>query len=388
MSSPRILIVHDSFAIMGGAERVLVRVARVAHQYARLSLLLVFNRAKAVDALQAGLFDDILELDAPAEFSPASLVEQWRSRGRFRQALAQVGPAASIAFSYPAAVRLALARTALDGPTFWVCQEDVDSLLSRRLKWRRRLAFSALLKARTRIVCLNQDSIERFIALGFPATDLVLIPNSPTPDQGGIAGDVPEGECVSLRRRHSIPQADLVAVCVAHLNPVKRHDLLLEAVERARSAGTNVVLVCVGAEFPGFAEHASRLRELTASRGLTNHVLWVGGRDEVREFLALADIAVLASDHEVSPTFLLEAAAAGLPLLGSDAPGVRELIHHGETGLLFGAGDASACADAMIQLAQHPEQRLRLGQAAQTRARASAGAMERGWETLFASVLR
>jgi glycosyltransferase involved in cell wall biosynthesis len=225
-------------------------------------------------------------------------------------------------------------------------------------------------------------------ALGFPAANLTLIPNSPTPDQGSGGDDVSEAERTRLRLRHHIPAADIVAVCVAHLNPVKRHDLLLEAVERANAAGTRVVLVCVGAEFPGFEEHAARLHALTGSRGLTAQVLWVGAQDNVTEFLALADVAVLASDHEVSPTFLLEAASAGLPLLGSDAPGIRESVRPGENGLLFGADDPAACSDALIRLARDPEQRQRLGHAARARARASAGAMEREWETLLASALR
>ena len=86
----------------------------------------------------------------------------------------------------------------------------------------------------------------------------------------------------------------------------------------------------------------------------------LGHRDDVAGLLAAADVVVLPSYGEGIPRILLEAAAAGLPLVATDVPGCREIVRHGENGILVPERDAVALADALQRLAQDPALRKRM----------------------------
>ncbi|HEY3354167.1 MAG TPA: glycosyltransferase family 4 protein [Polyangia bacterium] len=90
-------------------------------------------------------------------------------------------------------------------------------------------------------------------------------------------------------------------------------------------------------------------------------VEWWGQREDVPAILAGADVACLPSYREGLSKFLLEAAAASLPIVTSDAPGCRELVREGENGLLVPVGDAAALAAALERLARRPAERAAFG---------------------------
>ena len=94
-----------------------------------------------------------------------------------------------------------------------------------------------------------------------------------------------------------------------------------------------------------------------------------GSRGDVPDLLARADVFVLASRSEGAPISILEAMAAGLPVVASDVGGVGELVVDGATGLLVPAGDPAALAAALERLLADPELRRRLGAAGRERAR-------------------
>ena len=92
-----------------------------------------------------------------------------------------------------------------------------------------------------------------------------------------------------------------------------------------------------------------------------------GERDDVGELLAAADLFVLSSRSEGLPLSILEAMAAGLPVVASDVGGVPELVVDGETGLLVPPGDPHALAAAIDRLLDDPDLRRRLGAAGRLR---------------------
>jgi len=89
----------------------------------------------------------------------------------------------------------------------------------------------------------------------------------------------------------------------------------------------------------------------------------LGHRDDMPELLQQASIAVLPSYHEGVPRFLLEAAATGLPLIGSDIDGCRTIIRDGVNGLLVPPRDAESLVRAISRLVSDPELRARMGAA-------------------------
>ena len=103
-------------------------------------------------------------------------------------------------------------------------------------------------------------------------------------------------------------------------------------------------------------------------RGLTGRIDLLGNRGDVPDLLASADIFVLSSRSEGFPVSILEAMAAGLPVVATNVGGVAESVVDGETGLLVPPGDPDALAAALDRLLTDSALRLRLGTAGRERA--------------------
>lgn len=175
----------------------------------------------------------------------------------------------------------------------------------------------------------------------------------------GVDVDGLPPRCAELR-----PHAALV--CVASLEEVKGHATLIEACGLLRDRGVDFVCHLIG-EGP----LRRQLERDIARRKLTARVVLHGGRThaEVVRMLAQSDIAVLASrptkrgKREGVPVALMEAMAAGLPVVASDLSGIPELVEPGRTGFLVAPGDARGLADALARLARDPDLRARFGRA-------------------------
>lgn len=131
-------------------------------------------------------------------------------------------------------------------------------------------------------------------------------------------------------------------------------------------------------------EHATVAREIR-ELGLTDAVELLGERENVPELLAKADVFVLSTLSEGLPMTVLEAMAAGVPVVASDVGGVPELVVHEETGLLVPAGDRVALASALARLLAEPDLRRRLGSAGRVRAETTFGleSFRRAYVELF-----
>jgi glycosyltransferase involved in cell wall biosynthesis len=101
--------------------------------------------------------------------------------------------------------------------------------------------------------------------------------------------------------------------------------------------------------------------------GLESAVRLAGERDDVAELLAEADLFVLSTRSEGLPLSILEAMAAGLPVVASDVGGVPELVVDRETGFLVPPGDPHALAAAIERLLDDPDLRGRFGAAGRAR---------------------
>ena len=152
-------------------------------------------------------------------------------------------------------------------------------------------------------------------------------------------------------------------ICVARLSRAKRLDLLLEALALVAKDHSQWECTIVGGG-PLEAE----LRRKAAALGLSSAVRFTGHVDDVRPFLAKADMFVLSSEKEGLPLSLLEAMAFGLPCVVTDVGGNREIVLHQRTGLVVEFGSATKLAEAITHLLMHPEERRRMGQEARRHA--------------------
>src|SRR6266516_1328539 len=117
------------------------------------------------------------------------------------------------------------------------------------------------------------------------------------------------------------------------------------------------------ATFVGEGPALSDIATAVEMQGLEAKVELLGARGDVRELLASSDIFVLSSRSEGHPVSLLEAMAAGLPVVATDVGGVAESVVHGQTGLLVPAGNVTALAAALERLVEDEQLRRRLGTA-------------------------
>jgi glycosyltransferase involved in cell wall biosynthesis len=154
--------------------------------------------------------------------------------------------------------------------------------------------------------------------------------------------------------------ADAVLVgCVAVLRPNKGHLELINATLPLLRTRPKLHLVLAGGGSPVFEQLQAHIMH----SGLGNRIHLLGTRRDVPNVLAGLDIFCLATRQEAMGTAFLEAAASGLPVIGTDVGGVAEMMRPGETGLLVPLDDSQALQNALIQLIDSSELRKKMGQA-------------------------
>jgi glycosyltransferase involved in cell wall biosynthesis len=133
----------------------------------------------------------------------------------------------------------------------------------------------------------------------------------------------------------------------------------VEAAHSLRSGGVSARFVLVGETDPGnpTAISVEQLR-LWADTG---DVEWWGKRENMQDVLAQSHVVCLPSLREGVPKVLIEAAACGRPIVATDAPGCREIVRHGENGLLVPLKNSAALADALRVMIQNRDVRLTMG---------------------------
>jgi glycosyltransferase involved in cell wall biosynthesis len=141
-----------------------------------------------------------------------------------------------------------------------------------------------------------------------------------------------------------LPEPALVALWVGRLDPVKGLKELIEALGEINQ--THALHLAIA----GTGEYEPELRRQIEQRGLFDRVHLLGRRDDVASLLKAADLFVFPSYTEGLPNAVLEAMAAGLPVVTTDVPGCRDLIVHERNGLLVPARDSDALAQSMMRL--------------------------------------
>jgi colanic acid/amylovoran biosynthesis glycosyltransferase len=158
----------------------------------------------------------------------------------------------------------------------------------------------------------------------------------------------------------------LNVLCVARLVEVKGVEYLIRACQLLLKRG-----VCFSLRVVGEGPLRGSLEGLTASLGLSKHIMFVGSltHERLPKFWQQADVFVLPSiidkdgAEENQPVSLAEAQAAGLAVIGTDIGGIGESMAHGRTGLIVPPRNPNALADAIEWMMNHPQDRLAMGQA-------------------------
>lgn len=222
----------------------------------------------------------------------------------------------------------------------------------------------------TRVVANSPAAAAILREEGVPSPAVALISN-------GVDGAAyPEPQARGEVRR---------AITVANLRPEKSHETLIAAA--AQLAG-----VCPGLRYQivGDGVRRQELEALARARGVDHLIDFLGHREDVPALLAAADVFVLPSRSEAFPNGVIEAMAAGLPVVACSVGGLLDLVETGRTGILVPPSDPEPLAAALESLYAHPDRARLMGLEArrEVQARYSFARMVAAFDHLYVTELR
>ncbi len=216
-----------------------------------------------------------------------------------------------------------------------------------------------------RVICVSQSVREKAIASGLTTWERTAVFGAGScngVDASRFAA-TPEMKqrAAELRRRLGIPEQAPVALFVGRLTCDKGIPELMQAFLRLDNQFPDLRLLLVGC----FEDGDPLPFDVRIRLETTERVILAGAVNDTRAYYAIADVLVLPSHREGLPTVILEAQAAGKPVVGASATGIVDLVTEGETGLLFPVGDVTALAKALAKLISDKGFATKLGLAGQ-----------------------
>ena len=189
---------------------------------------------------------------------------------------------------------------------------------------------------------LNEEDHAAAVALGLASADRIVRLRGPGVDLDEFDPEAVSGADVRrVREELGLGPGDVLFTQVAEFTARKRHRDLIEAV---------ALVPDVHLALPGTGPLRSEVEALADRLGLTDRVHFLGFRRDVPALLRASRAAVLVSDQEGLPTCVIEALALGVPVVGTDIRGTRDLLREGG-GWLVPLGDVTAIADALRAVA-------------------------------------
>ena len=326
----------------------------------------------------------IIEVPMEREIAPLrdlmSLWRLWRTMLMLRPAVTNVGtPKAGLLGGFAAWLNRVPCRFyTLHGLRF----ETTKGLRRRLLIYAERLAC----RFAHRVICVSQSVREGAIASGLTSRERTVVFGSGSCNGVDASRFAATPELVrraaKLRCQLGIPAQAPVVAFVGRLTSDKGIPELMEAFLQLAAQFPDLRLLLVGC-----FEDEDPLPVATRRCVETHpHVIFAGPVQDTAAYYAIADVLVLPSHREGLPTVVLEAQAAGKPVVGASATGIVDLVVDGETGLLFPVGDVPALAEALARLITDKALASKLGFAGQEQV-IRKFQQEQIWEALYREYL-
>ena len=258
------------------------------------------------------------------------------------------------------------------------CHNMGSRLSNRRLRWLYRWS----LRRTAKVAMVGGQVHDRLVA------DRIVDAANAVTVLNGIPvqrfADLPADQPLRARALLGIAQDDQVLGCVGRLVPLKNHRLLLSCLPRLLVLHPRLKAVLIG-EGPLREELLAYARSL----GVEAQVVFAGAHADVATLLPALDVFALPSRTEGLSIALLEACAAGLPIVATAVGGNPEIISDGVTGRLIANEDAEALCSVLDGLLADPAERERLGAGARdwVKENGSVESMQQNYSALYASAL-
>lgn len=167
--------------------------------------------------------------------------------------------------------------------------------------------------------------------------DLVPLAESPSP----LAGSGEDG----IRQRFNLPADQKLVGIVGRLVPIKNHGLFLRAARQVTAQRSDVHFVIIGD-----GECRPNIEQMIRDFNLTERVSLIGWVQQIGAVLRDLDVLALTSDNEGTPVSIIEAMAAGVPVISTAVGGVADVLEQGRFGVLVPPQDADAFANGLLQI--------------------------------------
>lgn len=204
------------------------------------------------------------------------------------------------------------------------------------------------------VICVSAAAREAYLAQGWPTPPVLVVPN-------GIAADVRPEASAALRERLGIARGARVVGTLSVLRDGKGHEALFAALPALRAAVPDVEVLVAGD-----GPDAARITAAARAAGARP----VGHVEDPLAFVGALDVLAHPSAVDALPTALMEAAAAGTPVVATAVGGIPDIVDDGRTGLLLGAdAGPEGLAAALAALLGDPGRRAAMAAAARERHR-------------------
>lgn len=310
-----------------------------------------------------------------------SLCRLWRILKAKRPTITNVGtPKAGLLGGFAAWLNRVPCRIyTLHGLRF----ETTKGLQRRLLIWAERLAC----RFAHRVVCVSDSVREKAMASGLATRERLLVLGAGSCNGVDASRFAPSPQIVKraaqLRLELGIPMRAPVVLFVGRLTCDKGIPELAQAFHQLAPRFPELRLLLVGCYEGGDPVSADTRRYLDSN----SRVIFAGAVKDTAPYYATADVLALPSHREGLSTVVLEAQAAGIPVVGASATGIVDVVADGKTGLLFPVGNVSALAEAIARLiTDHGlANKLRLAGQEQVQTKFQ---QERVWKALLREYLR
>jgi glycosyltransferase involved in cell wall biosynthesis len=204
----------------------------------------------------------------------------------------------------------------------------------------------------TNAVAAVSKEVRQSVIKTFPSHSrkVVCIPNGVEIER--FTSPLNSGE---IRKQLNIYPYNFIIGTIANFKKVKNHRILIHAFYKLSLVYPKLRLVLVGRSFAGDKENSeTEILSLLHSLGLANRVILTGYREDIASILKSFDVFCLPSLSEGLPVSVLEAMAAGVPVVGTDVRGIREVILNEKTGLLVPSDNVDSLAASLERLILDP----------------------------------